>query len=234
MLKFSLGGLVELEPTMLTRHDNGSRMLPTRSIGDPSTGTDTNAVDNPPSSSEPDPSNSHVSNASTNILTSARLLSDPTPSSPTQLITTMNMNASDPPRAPTSLSFNPLLRVLVVDDDHLTRKLMNRMLSRLGCDVSTAENGQVALELITGDGRTLKSEDCEQVNLSPVTTTPREAHESPNPRYELIFLDNQMPVLSGLELVTKLREMGRSELVVGVTGNALLSDQEEYREAGVD
>lgn len=42
------------------------------------------------------------------------------------------------------------LRVLVVDDDVLTRKLMGRMMERLGCEVTTAENGQVALDLLLG------------------------------------------------------------------------------------
>ena len=49
-----------------------------------------------------------------------------------------------------------------------------------------------------------------------------------------MFLDNQMPVLSGLDAVARLRAMGRKDFVVGVTGNALLSDQQEYLEAGVD
>ena len=99
------------------------------------------------------------------------------------------------------------LPVLVVDDDALTRTLMTRMLARLGCKVSTAENGEVALEMVLGDYRG---------------------------RFAVVFLDNQMPVMTGLSMVAKLREAGRSDFVVGVTGNALLSDQEEYLEAGVD
>jgi len=101
----------------------------------------------------------------------------------------------------------PGLRVLVVDDDQLTRTLMTRLLTRLGCKVSTAENGEVALEMVlSGHGG----------------------------RFAVVFLDNQMPVMSGLSMVAKLREAGRNDFVVGVTGNALLSDQEEYLEAGVD
>ncbi|KAH9074915.1 hypothetical protein EDB83DRAFT_2218949 [Lactarius deliciosus] len=99
------------------------------------------------------------------------------------------------------------LRVLVVDDDALTRTLMTRMLARLGCKVSTAENGEVALEMVLSD--------C-------------------SGRFAVVFLDNQMPVMSGLSMVARLREAGRRDFVVGVTGNALLSDQEEYLEAGVD
>jgi len=42
-----------------------------------------------------------------------------------------------------------------------------------------------------------------------------------------------MPVLSGLKAIEKLREAGRVDFVVGVTGNALLDDQQEYLAAGV-
>jgi osomolarity two-component system, sensor histidine kinase SLN1 len=97
--------------------------------------------------------------------------------------------------------------VLVVDDDPLTRTMMSRLLTRLGCTVSTAENGEIALEMV----------------LSGYSG-----------RFAVVFLDNQMPVMSGLSMVTKLRKAGRKDFVVGVTGNALLSDQEEYLEAGVD
>ena len=84
---------------------------------------------------------------------------------------------------------------------------MTRMLFRLGCKVSTAENGKVALKMVLGDF---------------------------SGRFAIVFLDNQMPVMTGLSMVGKLREAGRCDFVVGVTGNALLSDQEEYLEAGVD
>jgi osomolarity two-component system, sensor histidine kinase SLN1 len=85
--------------------------------------------------------------------------------------------------------------------------MMTRLLTRLGCNVSTAENGEIALEMVlNGYGG----------------------------RFAVVFLDNQMPVMSGLSMVAKLRKAGRRDFVVGVTGNALLSDQEEYLEAGVD
>ena len=143
------------------------------------------------------------------------------------------------------------MRVLVVDDDPLTRKLMSRMLTRLGCKVSTAENGEIAHEMIIGGGSaqrpTPSSEDTGAGGLSLESTQGDE-------RFAVVFLDNQMPVLSGLDLVAKLREMGRRDFIVGVTGtsgvgpepslkcadtalrtgNALLTDQQEYLDAGVD
>ncbi|KAG8221062.1 hypothetical protein J3R82DRAFT_2575 [Butyriboletus roseoflavus] len=117
-----------------------------------------------------------------------------------------------------STVFEPPMIVLVVDDDRLTRTIMSRTLSRLGCHVSTAENGEIALEMIIG--RTFRQ---------------RQGDDASAPCcYDVVFLDNQMPIMSGLEVVAKLREMGRRDFVVGVTGNALIGDQKEYFEAGVD
>jgi len=124
--------------------------------------------------------------------------------------------------------FQPPLNVLVVDDDTLTRKLMSRMLARNGCNVETAENGKAALELAMSA-------------RNPFTFTvgekPRRVqtpYETEGSRYDLIFLDNQMPVMSGVDMVRKLRSLGKRDYVVGVTGNALKEDQEEYIDAGVD
>jgi len=40
--------------------------------------------------------------------------------------------------------------------------------------------------------------------------------------------------MSGLGTTRHLREAGREDFVIGVTGNALISDQKEYLEAGAD
>ena len=45
-----------------------------------------------------------------------------------------------------------------------------------------------------------------------------ERREYDGPRYELIFLDNQMPVMSGWDMVGKLRQLGRTDFIFGVTG----------------
>ncbi|KLO12174.1 hypothetical protein SCHPADRAFT_829937 [Schizopora paradoxa] len=127
------------------------------------------------------------------------------------------------------------LRVLVVDDDALTRKLMTRMLARLGCDVDIAENGKIALEKILGDnipqGASLEPGAPIGLQFHPGLATPSDTHEY---IYDVVFLDNQMPVMSGLDTVNVLRSLGRRDLVIGVTGNALLSDQQEYLDVGVD
>ncbi|KAJ7180836.1 hypothetical protein C8R46DRAFT_940771 [Mycena filopes] len=128
-----------------------------------------------------------------------------------------------------SLVFDAGISVLVVDDDVITRKLMQRMLVRMGCIVETAENGQAAL-LALGAIATPASEGSR--NLGPILERPDPGTR--DEKFDVIFLDNQMPLLSGINAVAKIREWGRSDFVVGVTGNALLEDQEEYIAAGVD
>ncbi|QRV74014.1 protein-histidine kinase [Ceratobasidium sp. AG-Ba] len=124
-----------------------------------------------------------------------------------------------------------VLNVLVVDDDPLTRKLMTRMLTRLGCVCDTAENGLLALELLLGPMAGTPSSG----DLPPSSSR----SESPvvgaltTSKYAVVFLDNQY-VSCGLEVMRQLRSLGRQDFVVGVTGNALKEDQEEYYEAGVD
>lgn len=119
-------------------------------------------------------------------------------------------HSSSPQQASPGNSFTaPLGRILVVDDDALTRTLMKRMLTRMGHAVDTAENGEMALQMILG-------------------STPSSIHSGPileqseinnlKGKYAIIFLDNQMPVLSGPETVARLRALGRDDFICGVTG----------------
>ena len=134
-----------------------------------------------------------------------------------------NSNRSETPIAPL---FSPPLEVLVVDDDNMTRKLMSRMLTRIGCTVETADNGKTALDMVMRSPNPFVF-----VPLSPQEEQPARKIQTPypqenDPRYHVIFLDNQMPVLSGVEMVKKLRHLQRRDFVVGVTGNALKEDQQ--------
>lgn len=116
--------------------------------------------------------------------------------------------APSPSPAPSRMSERPdSMKVLVVDDDPMTRTLMTRMLTKLNCTVDTAEDGQQCLDAMLSPGA---------------------------PKYDLVSLDNYMPVMTGEETVRRLRALGRDDLVVGCTGNALSEDQSAYIEAGAD
>lgn len=107
------------------------------------------------------------------------------------------------------LSSSSGLNTLVVDDDELTRDLMMRTVRRLGHQVTLARNGMEAL-------RVLKA-----------------AYEDGNP-IEIVFLDNQMPAMSGVETTRAIRALQWDVYIVGCTGNALQEDQDEYKQAGAD
>ncbi|KAJ4474814.1 hypothetical protein J3R30DRAFT_3295227 [Lentinula aciculospora] len=138
--------------------------------------------------------------------------------------------------------FSPGLTVLVVDDDAITRMMMERLLRRHGCEVTTADNGRVALELILGDDNVPSSRasvpDQNPGVIAGTISQVSDQTQSMMPqklsRFAVVFLDNSMPVLSGLKTVEILRRLRRRDFVVGLTGNALLTDQDEYSQAGVD
>ncbi|TKA51038.1 hypothetical protein B0A53_05833 [Rhodotorula sp. CCFEE 5036] len=151
----------------------------------------------------------------------------------------------------------PPLKVLIVDDDMLTRRLMSRMMQRLGCEVETAENGRVALDLMlrppppTATNLPASHPDVSSDDIPPAPSSSGDVDNAEHSEvaiveksdgatigmdafhhFDVVFLDNQMPVCSGVEVVTELRSLGRNDLVIGVTANALQSDQEQYLKAG--
>ncbi|KAF7356453.1 hypothetical protein MVEN_00978400 [Mycena venus] len=233
------GGRFEL---MLAKYDSHSP-VPTRTLGDPSTGTEYPLPVSPGPEPEPEPDVETESpeahpkvvlplspafppplaarEDAGQAVRAARPTYVPLPSP-----RSFALDATLTPSPPLGSAPPAGLHVLVVDDDALTRMLMSRMLERMGCRVTTAENGEVALQRIVGIASPAPS---------AASTEPLGCElGTPEPRFAVIFLDNQMPKLSGVKLVERLRSLGRTDFVVGVTGNALLTDQKEYLDAGAD
>jgi CheY-like chemotaxis protein len=100
--------------------------------------------------------------------------------------------------------------VLVVDDSKLNRKVQIKVMSALGLTcLDEVENGQQAVDLIKAameQGRT----------------------------YFTVLLDNEMPVMRGCDAVKEMREMGYRGVVLGVTGNVLQEEIDDFKSCGAD
>jgi signal transduction histidine kinase/CheY-like chemotaxis protein len=103
----------------------------------------------------------------------------------------------------------PTYRILVVDDSGFNRKMVVRLLRSQDHTCSEAEDGQVAID---------------KYNEMVARGEPPDA----------ILMDFEMPVMNGPTATARLREMGCTSLIVGVTGNVLPADREAFKAAGAD
>jgi len=94
--------------------------------------------------------------------------------------------------------------ILLVEDNEMIQQLIKTYLVKMGLNVTIAENGVVAVNLAT------------QHN------------------YDLIYMDMQMPVMSGIEAVQVLRKNNYRGPIVMLTANATLADRNLCKEAGSD
>ena len=109
------------------------------------------------------------------------------------------------PKHSTRIMQSPFsLFILVTDDDFITRNVMQRILTKMGHRVDLAVDGQ----------------DC--INKTRLK------------KYDLLFMDNIMPNISGLEAISTLRHEGFLTPIVSITGSAQLEVQEELLGAGAN
>jgi two-component system, sensor histidine kinase and response regulator len=99
------------------------------------------------------------------------------------------------------------LKILLVEDNPVNRRVALRMLERLGATADVAKNGQEALDRM--DER----------------------------NYDIVFMDVQMPIMDGLEATRRIRRRwmgpGRPH-IVAMTAEAMQGDKERCLEAGMD
>ena len=94
--------------------------------------------------------------------------------------------------------------LLVVDDNATNLKLADKLFSKMGHHVELANSGEKALELI-------------------------KEHT-----FDIIFMDMQMPEMSGVETTVEMRKQGVEIPIIALTANAFESDKQECLEAGMD
>ena len=96
-------------------------------------------------------------------------------------------------------------KLLVVDDDELNFRVLSRMLDRYKLRFDYVEDGDKCITKIKSDEK-----------------------------YDLIFMDDNLPNISGTETMKLLKELAGNELppVVILTANAILGMKEQYLSEG--
>ncbi len=82
------------------------------------------------------------------------------------------------------------MKILIIDDERSIRNSLKEILADEGYDVDVAENGQQGCEMVEKE------------------------------KYDVIFCDIKMPVMDGVETLTKLNSMGIDSAVVMISGHA--------------
>jgi len=95
-------------------------------------------------------------------------------------------------------------KVLVAEDVEGNQKLMNLMLSRLGLEVTIAEDGNQAVQKALSQS------------------------------FDLVLMDMHMPHMNGYEATACLKRQGYKTPIVAVTANAMKGDDQKCMEAGCD
>lgn len=102
-------------------------------------------------------------------------------------------------------------RILLAEDNSMNREIVVEILSGTGIKVDTAENGQIAVNMV---------------------------ENSPAGTYDLIFMDMQMPVMDGCTATIRIRALPKADVaelpVIAMTANAFADDRQKTREAGMN
>jgi two-component system, sensor histidine kinase and response regulator len=100
------------------------------------------------------------------------------------------------------------LQLLLTEDNPVNQKLAERLLEKMGHEVTLAVNGQEAVDLVQ------------------------------RKTFDLILMDIQMPVMGGVEATQKIREWqmrtGIHIPIIAMTAHAMAGDAEKYLQAGMD
>ncbi len=98
-------------------------------------------------------------------------------------------------------------RILLVEDGLDNQRLIAHVLRKAGAEVSTAENGLVAVDLV------LAAEEAESA-------------------FDIILMDIQMPVMDGHEATRQLRKAGYTNPIIALTANTTPENRQKCLDSG--
>ena len=100
------------------------------------------------------------------------------------------------------------LRILLAEDNTVNQRIAVRILEKLGWKVTAVNNGQEVLNILN------------------------------NQTFDVILMDDNMPLLSGIEATQVIRreekQTGQHVPVIAMTANAMAGDREKYLASGMD
>ena len=100
------------------------------------------------------------------------------------------------------LDIPPDFKILLVEDNLINQKVAISVFKQLHLSADVANHGKEALEKMK------------------------------ETRYDLVFMDVQMPVMDGFETIKHLRTKGDNTIVIAMTANAMKGDREKCLAAG--
>lgn len=101
------------------------------------------------------------------------------------------------------VTFSKHLKVLVVEDDVVSRILLNEILKQFSLTVLFARNGQEAVDMVKADSS-----------------------------FDLILMDLKMPIMNGYEATEKIRELGYTNPIIAQTAYASIDDKSKVSAGG--
>lgn len=97
------------------------------------------------------------------------------------------------------------LKILIAEDDEMNQQMALMLLKRLGYEADCAGNGKEVLEIVSED------------------------------KYDVIFMDVQMPEMDGLEATRMIRLcLSEQPVIIAMTANAMDGDREACLKAGME
>ena len=95
-------------------------------------------------------------------------------------------------------------KIMIVDDESSIRKLLNRVFSKKGYDIITAESGEEALDILNRES------------------------------IQVMFLDLKLPGINGIDLCRQIRKDNSIACIFAMTGFGSLFELSDCRDAGFD
>ena len=123
------------------------------------------------------------------------------------LLTTICPQEKSEAQTETKVNNNFSLNILLVEDNRTNQKLAKMLLKKLGCEITLAEDGLIALEVL-----------------------------KENREFDVILMDCQMPNMDGYECTKEIRksEKLKDSVIIAMTANAMQGDKEKCLNAGMN